>query len=279
MFIRIDPDAWHPSGGDRKSTTRIKPGMIVVWQRKPYRLVEIRERAHHDWPEEYRQGWAEHGMPDPATWYYRPMVVVIRDVDNEQAKPQHLLAPASHYWDTLPEHYSICRLCGELPPCNEVHTERVMARAQERMEEEMAILPGCCHACREPITKRQKSISFAGPNLIRPDLGDGSAIFHLRSGCYREAQSYDERWAKHTGSKRRMYCAGHQSIHIDGSKDCTELAECVGADVDHQSREWHHPEHRLRPNLGVTCWCLAGDLSGRITEVPPASSGSPESLF
>jgi hypothetical protein len=51
--------------------------------------------------------------------------------------------------------------------------------------------------------------------------------------------------------------------HQDQSMTCTELAECPG-DVQHQSREWHHPEHRDRPELGITCWCLAGDPAPRV---------------
>ena len=30
---------------------------------------------------------------------------------------------------------------------------------RQRMEKEMAILPGTCHACKEPITRRQKSFT------------------------------------------------------------------------------------------------------------------------
>ena len=266
MIIRYDPDAWRPHGADYRKTSNLKPGEITVWERKPVRVVEIRERDTIDWPKRYQEIWVEQGMPEPATWFQRPMVIVLQDLDQETGKPRHLCASAYGDWHVLPEHFSICRLCHELPPCSHVHTERVMERANERMAEEMAIMPGCCLACNEPITRRQKSVSFTGPNLIRPDFGSDTAIFHLRGKCIIDVESYDKRWAAATGSKRRFYCPGHMEVHIDKTTTCTELAECPG-DVQHRSREWHHPEHRDRPSLGITCWCIAGDPAPQV-DVP-----------
>ncbi|WP_052432809.1 hypothetical protein [Streptacidiphilus carbonis] len=258
MFIRYDPDKWTPQQGTGYHTYKsLEVGQITVWERRPYRVVEVRERDQTDWPERFRDMWVEANMPNPATWYRRPMVVVLQDIDQPTAKPLHLMGPADAHWDVIPEHYWVCRLCGELPPCREVHTNAVMARAAERMAEEMAIMPGCCHACREPITRRQKAIVFTGPNLIRPDLPDGSVIFHQRNSCSGSAVRYDERWAKATGNKRRFYCGGHMTVHLDKSTSCTEMAECPG-DVSHRSREWHHPEHRDRFPQAEWCWCLAG---------------------
>lgn len=260
MFIRIDPDAWHPDKGDREVTHRLQPGQIVVWQRRPYRLHELRAQNPANWPEKHGEAWLADGMPEAATWWRRPIVVILHHLDDETAKPVHLLASAGASWYVLPEHFSICRLCHELPPCTHVHTEAVMARASERLEKEMAILPGVCHHCREPITSRQKSVYFAGPNLIRPDLGDGSAVFHLRASCRYALERYDKRWAEVTGGKRRYYCEGHQTVHLDKTVSCTELADCPG-DVSHRSREWHHAEHQ---GIGRGCWCLAGDTAGQL---------------
>jgi hypothetical protein len=263
VSIRFDPDAWSPRGADFRTASKLKPGEITVWERQPYRVVEIRERQTVDWPKPYQEAWIEQGMPEPATWHQRPIVIVLRDLDQETAKPRHICGSAYGTWYVLPEHYSICRLCHEIPPCTHVHTETVMERASERMAKEMAILPGCCHSCHEPITHRQKTVRFTGPNLIRPDFGDDSAVFHLRGKCLGGVEAYDKRWAKVTGSKCRFHCEGHQMVHLDGSMTCTELEECPG-DVNHRSREWHHPEHRQRYARADWCWCLAAEQPAQL---------------
>jgi hypothetical protein len=263
MFFRIDPDEWRPHGPwgrhlDTRPTGRLQAGQLVVWDRQPYRVLEVRERAQHDWPEAYRKGWVKYGMPDPATWEYRPRLVVLRHEDQPDAKPLHLVGPDNKSWYLLPEHYSICRLCHELPPCRHVHTEAVMDRARERMEKEMAILPGVCHGCREPISKRQKHFTFPGPNLIRPDLGDHTAVFHTRGDCYGYLTSYDKRWAAaEAGRERFFHCPGTLTVHHDDSSECSH-SDCVAqgahkALVEHAVWIRHHP--RMREARG--CWCLA----------------------
>lgn len=60
-------------------------------------------------------------------------------------------------------------------------------------------LPGCCNCCNccdEPVTKRQKSVLFEGPNLRFPQLGEGTAVFHARGWCRGDARRHDEVWAK-----------------------------------------------------------------------------------
>ncbi|BBB01044.1 hypothetical protein RVR_8278 [Actinacidiphila reveromycinica] len=260
MIIHFREDDWRPTErtGFRRAA-KLSAGELVIWERRAHRVVETRERDLTDWPERYREKWVEWGMPDPATWDYRPFVVVLRPDDQPAAKPTHLLRPANHTWRTLPEHYAVCRLCAEIPPCRHVHNETIAERAAERFEQEMAILPGCCHACREPITRRQKSVRFTGPNLIRPDLGDDSAVFHLRAKCHGSVRAYDERWAKAVGKPRRFFCEGTMTVHQGGSTDCTELADCPG-EVDHRARIWHHPDG-ARHGKYSGCWCLAGVIA------------------
>jgi hypothetical protein len=260
MMIRFSEDTWRPREHTKsRFTVNLAPEQLVIWDRKPYRVVETRERDRTDWDEKYREAWVKAGMPDPATWDYRPMVIVLQDEERPKTKPLHLIGPAYSGWSLLPEHYALCRLCHELPPCLHVHHEAIAKRATERFEKEMAILPGCCHACREPITRRQKSVRFTGPNLIRPDLGDDSATFHLRSKCFNAVYVYDERWAQATGKPRRFYCEGTMTIHQGGATECTELAACPG-DVNHRAYISHHPEG-ARGGKYSACWCLAGVLA------------------
>ncbi|MGW4270768.1 hypothetical protein ACWEGQ_00020 [Streptomyces seoulensis] len=266
MHFRYDSDEWRPElpgspSSRRAYTDKLGPGVLVVVERKPYRVLEVREVAHANWPEKYRATWVEHGMPDPDTWSYRPRIIVLRPEDSPDAKPIHAQGPNNYYWHTLPEHYPICRLCKEIPPCRHVHTERIMQRATEKMDQEMALMPGVCHGCREPISKRQKHFTFPGPNLIRPDLGDNTAAFHTRRDCYSALDSYDKRWAAaEPGRSRLFYCEGTQTEHHDGSTECTN-ASCLakgahGDLVQHAVWVRHHP--RMREAQG--CWCLAGLL-------------------
>lgn len=258
MAIRISHDDWHPAQRNLgwATTAKLTARELLIWDRKPYRVNEIREVQPVDWPEKYRQTWVRYGMPDAATWSGRPMVVVVRDEEQPSEKPIHLQCPASTSWRTLPEHYTVCRLCRELPPCTHEHNEKIMERAAERMNEQMAILPGTCHACREPITRRQKSFTFPGPNLIRPDLGDDSARFHMREACEWARMSYDERWAKATGRRRFFWCPGRRVEHYDGTVECSD-PKCPG-DVQHGSLERHAPFRDMRGVVWSGCWCLAG---------------------
>lgn len=261
--IVVDTTAWRPEQHNtgHAPTYRLTPGNLVIYERAPYRVVEVRERDHTDWPQNYLDRWRERHCPDPATWDYRPMVVVARHEPEPASEPLHLLAPGSHYWTLLPEHYAVCRLCGELPPCREIHTEAVMAVAAAKMEGLMAIMPGCCHSCREPVTRRQKTILFEGANLLRPDLTDDSVVFHLREACRWGAERYDARWAAADPERRRkLFCEGRARNHHDGSFDCTEDPHCPGR-VNHRSEEWHTPGGE-RYTSG--CWCVSGDLAGRL---------------
>jgi hypothetical protein len=267
MVIRVHADDWWPRqpGLGWRSTDGLTADTLVIWDRKPYRVVEVREVPTVDWPEKYREAWVQHGMPDAATWSSRPMIVVVRDEEQPGGEPVHLQWAAGKVWRTLPEHYAICRLCRELPPCTHEHNEKIMERAAERMQEQMAILPGSCHACREPITRRQRSFTFPGPNLIRPDLGDDSARFHMRDSCEPARMHYDEGWSKATGLRPFFSCTGRQVEHYDGTVECSE-SECPGK-VRHASWEQHAPRRGMRGVAWSGCWCLAGVEQATIEDV------------
>jgi hypothetical protein len=270
VTIRIGLDAWYPAqhGIGYAGTEGLARGVIVILKREPYRVVETREVDPANWPGAYLEKWTEAGCPDTATWRYRPIILVLRDERDDTAKALHVQCPASTTWRTLPEHYFVCRRCGEIPPCREVHNERIAEQAAERFEERMAIMPGCCHSCREPITSRQKFHRFTGPNLIRPDLGDDSAIFHLRGSCRSGRDAYDKRWAEAApGRRRSFYCNGSVAHHHDGTSSCSN-PECPSAEVRHRSAEWHRPGV-----YGMGCSCVSGDLTARMQDASDKEEG------
>jgi hypothetical protein len=191
-------------------STRIRPGTIIVWtDRKAYEVIEVTERPVDLWPEHFRkewkrftEWWGEQVMsgrdmgtqPEQATWQHRPLVLVIRPADQPNAKPQHYAVRADRPFYVLPEHYSVCRLCDEIPPCTHATTEAAIDHAMKNTERLMAIQPGCCLGCGDPITHRMKAVRFPGPNLWRPDFGDDSAVFHARRDCEDSVSSYRRQW-------------------------------------------------------------------------------------
>ncbi|MER7734148.1 hypothetical protein ABTX80_24980 [Streptomyces erythrochromogenes] len=188
---------------------QLAPGVIVVFERQPWVIVEVTERADDLWGDKYDKKWAEviqaweanprGERPERATWSSRPMAILIVPASDPQSKPLHLMAPAHYSWTVLPEHYSICVACGELPPCRHETAEDEADEAMAKAEVLMEIPTGACLACGEAITRRQKSQRFPGPNLWRPDLADGSAVFHARQECSGNADRYAEQWRARGG--------------------------------------------------------------------------------
>lgn len=144
--IRLpEPDEWRPDQNDvhREPMAEIEPETIVLYDRKPYRVATVSMDNPLSWPASVREKWTDDGMPDPEAWLGRPYTVSAHPVDEPDAKPLWLGATARSWWWVLPEHYSICRLCREIPPCRHVHGEKAMAYAAGKMDQVLAILPGC----------------------------------------------------------------------------------------------------------------------------------------
>lgn len=198
---RIAEQKFHMEQADRDP--QLKPGMIVILQRAPYRIVEIREIPFEQWPFTYTDAWkavfdwwastrTDEPAPEPAAWRDRPVEMVLESMAaNIDATTR---VKASYVWDVLPEHYAVCRSCGELPPCREEEIETATRRQMTETLRTMAIQPGACMGCGEVIGGRQKAVSFPGPNLWRPDLADGSVRFHARSECDSWVRSYRKQW-------------------------------------------------------------------------------------
>lgn len=271
MSIEVPADRWYsgqPTG--HCPTFKLTQGQFVIADRKPFRIERVRPLETHEWPDKWVELWRARGMPDADEWRERPYRVDgFWENPGADQRVHGTIAPHGHMWDVLPEHYAVCRLCGELPPCTHVHNERITERATERLNEDMAILPGACHGCREPITKRQKSFTFPGANLVRPDLGDHTAIFHTRGKCYSALASYDKRWAAAEPDRARLFfCEGTLVHHADGSRECSQ-DDCTAKGelrdlVDHRCTVWHRPtaSRAMYDVIGRAgeelCWCLDG---------------------
>lgn len=144
------------------------------------------------------------------------------------------------------EHAPACR-CGRPWPCRGFSRERFVreqaVQRRERVRLITALTAGACMACGLPIEGRQPSVTFPGPNLWRPDLGDGGP-FHTRRACRRAARSYESAWlAQWAGRPPLLSCPGLVVQHADGAREC-DYGACPGTGkaVDHETN------HRL------PCW-------------------------
>jgi hypothetical protein len=197
-------------------------GAIVVHDRQPWRVLEISERPEDLWPAGYEEAWQSlvtkwveyeaarlAGEPEPwgaprkprpqpvrAEWIHRPITIVLQRAEQSKSNPQHFVGPADLDRQVLPEHYSVCRLCQELPPCRHEELEREVSNQVAVADELMAIPRGACLGCGETITSRMKATRFPGPNLWRPDWGTDSAVFHARSRveCSNGVWRYEKQW-------------------------------------------------------------------------------------
>lgn len=212
-----------PHNGYREGVPGVEIGDIVVLQRQAWRVLEIREKPEDLWPANYEKAWqgvvsrwiereasrvageltawgaplAAQKEPIRSEWFCRPVNVVLQQIDKPKSKPRHIVTAPVYEWQMLPEHFTVCRLCNELPPCRHAETEATVDREMEKAERLMSIPHGACLGCGEAITSRMKAIRFPGPNLWRPDWATDSAVFHARRSreeCSTAAWKYEQQW-------------------------------------------------------------------------------------
>ncbi|GAA3155414.1 hypothetical protein ACFQ0X_44075 [Streptomyces rectiviolaceus] len=188
-------EEWRPDQQDTTVVTagEVVPGTVVAWDFKPMLITSIEEVNLANWKTSFVEAWRAAGEPDPEVWDGRMLYVHNRQ--DQTGDPLRLgTAGASWKWLALPKHYAVCSHCADLPPCREVFLDRVMAIEGRRLDFEMRLVHGTCHACGDRVTPREHSVLFPGGNLIRPDLGTNTAVFHTRRSCLPIALAYQDRW-------------------------------------------------------------------------------------
>ena len=195
--------------------------VLIGYSGEPWKVLRVEDLIPGDWSDDAREAWIAMGMPDP--WRATPFRVI---VTKPEGGIEHMMTvDHDRYltWHVLPEHYAVCVVCGDLAPCaghaQAVHAEKATKAAVAEME-----LPdGFCPACREPITQRQKTHVFPGPNLLNP-LGADDVRFHTRRQCHYGAKSYEEKWVAADPTRPRsaltLRCTGTIVVHGDGSAEC-----------------------------------------------------------
>ena len=277
LYWGRDSNLWTPNGGRHVAWADLATGDLIALQRKPWRVIEVRPVPVVDWDEHDRtyyeraKQWPRRvdgrGPLTEETWEARPLYLIL--VPAEGGKRRHRKVRPYGYGSAyvFPEHYPVCRECGELYPCHELDIRAEAAREMREFEKYEKIMPGSCWHCNEPITHRQNAIRFDGENLFLP--GAPSVVFHARrsGGCRHAAMTYEKRWVKAgEGRRPRLSCPGNVIVHVDGA-ECTEDPHCPGPGVQHQS----FMNHKLYQG-NVRCLRCADALArGEVVQVelPP----------
>lgn len=221
---------WRPEGIRRgASGTRPDVGGVVAYARRAWEVRHVDDANPTPEEQERLDGYTE-----PFRDRYQPYRVTLRRLhgarhERENSAQEIGLRITVGAYDPLPEYLNgrvpLCSCCGHPWPCLEADQQAQAAKELKAVERELSLLPGCCPACREPVTSRQRSITFGGPNVRNP-LAEGPT-FHLRRACWSAAAAYEEAWvADEPGRERSLLtlsCAGTLIVHHDGT------AECYGA--------------------------------------------------
>lgn len=244
---------WKPSEYITCHDRRPPVPCLIALSRKPYRLIEIREVSPGNWDnddwQEYERtvSWmrdAGRPFPAPDEWDRRPVMFIVTEPQSTQRLMAKVRLWQTNFngWYILSEHHAVCASCGELTPCREYEAERARDRAaqlaNEKLERDLKVLPGCCWGCGEVISQRQKSIVFEGDNADLP--GGPPAAFHTRQKCRYEAMAYEERWVKlEPGRRAKLSCPGKVIYHVDGM-ECSEEPLCPGEGARHRGGMLDH---------------------------------------
>jgi hypothetical protein len=141
----------------------------------------------------------------------------------DTGKNARATVPRRYLLKRLDEHFPVCHSCGEVPPCLESEQERYAREQARRTEARMSVPDGCCMACSEPISTRQKTLRFPGANVWNP-FGAPGVRFHARQACRGLAAEYEEAWVQAEGGRERslltLKCSGSVIVHQDGTADC-----------------------------------------------------------
>lgn len=213
------PYRWHPDGADHYRNTPAV-GDLIPYEHAVYRVIEVIDRTE--------------GFPDdPKPIRVRALPVGIDPATamTGDKRAAGFRAPKRAWWDIYPdEHYPICAKCHEPLPCREQMAQRVSEASAQELDR--YTMPGVCPACQEPVTQRQKGITWED-NAAVP--GGPPVTFHTRRKCLSTAIQYERRWVAADPNRRRraLSCDGNLVDHCDGTYECTRGVECSGPQARH----------------------------------------------
>lgn len=235
---------WFPDGtAHYEPGTRPAVGDVVPYGRRAWTVTHIADDDLRPEEEAYVQGYT-------AAWRekQRPYLISLRRLHgaaHERENSAGDLALRVSVRGRLDRRYPngrvpLCSCCGHPWPCLAADQERQAEKELEAAERELALMPGCCPACGEPVTSRQRGITFEGPNVRNPLASNPT--FHLRQQCQGAAARYEDSWVAADPRRKRslltLRCSGTVIVHADGT------GECFGADAADGYCPSIHARHR-----------------------------------
>jgi hypothetical protein len=236
---------WSPLNTRRES--RPTTGQLIAYLHAVWRVDKVENTPLSDAD---RELWLKHNMPDLDTWHHRPYRITVEWVggaeppwaeQDDSRRRGTLTIPAGrgwHDWHVYPSgRWPQCSCCGEPVPCRAELEDKQVSASLDRIARLEAIPPGACWACTEPITKRQKAVTYPGENLDLP--GGQQVTFHTRRECSGRACRYEERWVAADPRRERILtwprCEGILIVHGDGTSECVSgRAPLGGTDCESQ---------------------------------------------
>lgn len=315
-----DPDRWRPAynnlrnGADRGSP---KVGDLVAWRYAAWLVHEIRPYLDVDltdaqqdklnrlvahFPKEQRSLAYAQRRPSNLVLRHHRGPLIIKPGEEEGFKHLHdgtwevsfTFWPYRYRWNVLRDPYQVCSCHGHPWPCQEIDRNDYTEHQMRKMSRAMATTsPGVCAHCLEPITARQKSLTFPEPSRLVP--GAPGPTFHTgRTACWSAAEDYERggRLADNPDVMRLASCPGvritHEQDLFDGRRvECTAGALCTGlhgpSGVRRGMRCWYrlHVASRegayVRPDTdcgyrGVNGTCLGADMSNGGASLNPVAA-------
>lgn len=235
---------WHPVGVAREyGRRRPTVGDVVAYDYRVWEVMHVKVRDFEDANQDRLAGYRPQ--------YHdamRPYSVSLRRIhgaphDNENSRQEIGLRIRAFAFGGFDRYENgrvpLCSCHGHPWPCQDADQQAQAEKEMARAEKALRLLPGCCPACEEPVTSRQKAITFGGPNVTNP-LAEGPT-FHLRRKCERAAAKYEDAWVAAEPGRRRslltLACQGTVIVHGDGSGECFGATEsaCPSIYARHRS--------------------------------------------
>jgi hypothetical protein len=314
-----DPDRWRPYPLARVMFRVPQVGDLLGWRYGGWRVDEATQVARHDLHADDQETLdrVAAGVPPERresvrrTW--TPWNIVIRHEHGplikkpgERFQTLHTGATTAHFtvkstsrsFDVLTEPFPVCSCHGHIWPCQEMDLGDLVERRGLELDKVVAgHADGICYACCEPISTRQKYVTFPEPSFLLP--GFTSPVFHAgRAACWSEAEDYERKYrlAADLDAPRFASCPGVRFIHegrgLSGSDrlECTAGLFCTGhhgpSGYRHESACYHkiHLASNMDgayPRPSRDCGyrnddhgigCLAADLSHGGTSLSPVAA-------
>lgn len=217
---------WRPEGIKREyGRRRPNVGDLVAYDYRAWEVVHLRV---DDFADDEQERVSRDEM--------RPYSVSLRRIhgakhDRENSRQEIGLRVRAFAYGGFDKYENarvpLCSCCGHPWPCLAADQQAQAAKEIKAAEKELARMPGCCPACDEPVTSRQKVITFGGPNVRNP-LAEGPT-YHLRRKCWGLAAQYEELWVADEPDRLRslltLSCQGSVIVHGDGSGECLGAAD------------------------------------------------------